>query len=331
MGLTINYKHRTKNFQRIKELIANLKTFAENNGKYFKVIETDGYSTNTTSEKGKYPKDEVYEYKFFGKYDSYYGNDRQPSKQIFFEIELGYKKNTSKPTNIENVEIFGMGWFKRGEYWICNDWHKVYGPSGNAEETINITIEIISILEYIKNNYFPNLNIDDETDFYIDYNSKSESQKQFWRDILAGKYSNYKGASCKYHNSLGYPDYKKRYLSMKNHDIKNIIASIGDMDNVFGIVDKMLASSGWTKDMIVKNMAIPGQKISGNIVTIENVGDKMVESYIDTIKGTLVQKTRPRVINLNKPKVPINKIRIKRKDGVIQHYYKKIEYKGEKQ
>ena len=314
MGLTINYRHRTKDLKKIRLLIQNLKEFAENTGRAF----SRGTSKVITRKHPPYgekvhPKDDETAYSFYDTSLTHLRNEGPETTQIWCEIEI----KSSRTSNDESEFLF-VGWAKVGEYWICKDWHKIAGPATEATEQLaNTVIEIVSILEYIKNYYFPDFKIDDETNFYINYDDQTESQKQFWKDIKQGKHLSYRQSDGTF------PDYKTEYLAKKNHDIKNIFESIGDIQDVFGKVNTMLKDAGYGKEQIKTNIKI-NTPITGIREDLSHIGNKIVVNIKNDLQKYKVDYTRPKQITIPKPIQPIKRKLITRRDGVKQHYHKRL-------
>jgi hypothetical protein len=310
MGLTINVRHRTKSLNKLRELFKDLEIWANNTGRYFKVYSDMGKSSSIASDQS-HIKDMPYQYSFTPKEYLPYGNDIRASVSKGFEIEI------KSGTNDKDIYIYGLEWFKRGEFWICKDYHKVYGPSTDPNSIFGPVMEIIGILMWIKKFHFPDLKVDDETDFYVSYDEKTENQKQFWRDIVAGKFSSYK------REDGSFPDYESEYKKLKSFDPKNIGASIGSINQVFSKIDKMLYSSGYSEDNIKRDFPIKTlpPKVSK---TIHKEGYNRVYTFVDNINNTIISKKKPAIYKPMPFRRPIERVKIKRKDGVTQHYLKRL-------
>jgi hypothetical protein len=320
MGLTIDYKHGTKDLNKIKRLIQDLKQYAEATGRNFKVFENQGYSRSNRSETHmlngsiEVDGDGPYDFSFVREKSQEYRNapPTLPSREIGFEIEL---KNPANPKTYYSLRV---AWHKRGDLWIANDWTKYYGPSTDETKIIPVIIEHIAFLEYIQDYYFPNFHIKDEFDFHVNYDELSDSQKQYWKDIKTGKIDSYRRADG------SFPDYEAEYKSLKNHDIQNIYRSIGSINKVFGMIEAKLKQAGWKDDQIKKNVAV-GKSHPEDISKVSvRIGNKMVEELHDNIRKYAIRKERPVKIVIKPSKLPIFRTQIRRQDGVLQHYHKRL-------
>ena len=314
MGITIDYNHRTKDKAKIEQLIKDLKTFAENTGRGFKEGISEGYISKPASIKTQHLDGSVTSRTsnvFYDKSLTHLEPTSIPTIQRWFSIEIKAARHGNE------TEFLTVGWAKRGDWWICEDWHKLYGPGDQAnEETQNTiiaktVIEMDAILEYIQKYYFKNFVIYDGFDFHIDY--ERNPNREFWREIMAGKHPNYARADGTY------PDYEKRYRALRNHDIANIFKSFGDMNSVFAKVEGMLKKSGYGKDQIAIGDPIGPKNTTGISASYTPLGDKMVQEIHDTIRGIKAREVRKRVITLQERRIPI-----KRVDGITQHYHKQL-------
>ena len=324
MGLTIGYYHITKDLSKIQKVMHDMKIYAENTGRYFRTFMNKGVvhidkpfydngMRNTSFEPGEH--DRALNYHFFDWSFEHLRKGGPESNRIGFEIEI---KNGTDDNEMQTLEV---AWFKVGDEWIADDWHKLYSPSTEKTEKLVMTvIEMIAFLEYIKRYYFPSFRIDDEFDFHTDWNDVKDSQKQFWKDIMNGDYPNYRRPDGTF------PDYEAEHKALKNHDVGNIYHSLGEMDKVFGMIEGKLHEVGYTDDMIEKGVSIQRAE-TGISKTSVQVGNSLVEQYHDSIRGIILRSRRPVVIKPMPRRMPLDRVMITRKDGVPQHYYKRIEYK----
>lgn len=321
MGLTIGYYHITKDFKKIQQIMRDFKVYAENTGRYFRTFMNKGVvliekplydngTMNSSFDPGEH--DRAKNYHFYDWSLEHLRNSGPKSVSIGFEIEL---KNGSTKDEMQTLYVH---WFKVGNEWIAYDWHKLYGPATEKNEGLVLTvIEMISILEYIKRFYFPSFRIDDEFDFHIDWDDVTDSQKEFWRQVKAGEKPNYRNPDG------SFPDWAANYKKLKNHDISNIYRSLGEMDQTFAKMGSMLKEVGYGEKDIVKGMSITRHE-TGISKTNVQVGNEMVEQYIDNIKGMALSARRSIVVKPIPQRNAIERVMLTRKDGVPQHYHKRI-------
>jgi hypothetical protein len=316
MGTWISYRHRTKNLALIKTLINDLKIFAENTGRGFKVMNLKGFSAERSNENTT-AKDRLTSYQF--REDSSYDSDKNvvPSQELYFEIEIKSARTS------RNKEWYGVGWHLRDGYWIANDGRKIY-PVIARDKVVGSVIEIIGILEYIKSRYFPDFKIDDQFDFHVNYDEKTDAEKEHNRICSAGyfEYLRQKDGTFK--------DYKAEYLRKKNHDIQNILDEVRGMDQVTSFVKSELMKKGFKPEQFVDpkvffNRYIPSVK--GSISSFIPEGNNMIKTFHNTIDDTLLRVKRKRVLTLRTPKSAVIRKVLMRKDGVSQRYHIRIEDK----
>jgi hypothetical protein len=321
MGLTIGYYHVTKDFGKIQQIMRDFKAYAENTGRFFRTYAFKGVvsidkpfydngSRNPSFNPGEH--DRPKNYTFYDWSLEHLRKSGPVSQQIGFEIEV--KSGSDK----EGVQTLSVAWFKVGNEWIAQDWHKLYTPATEqSEQLVNTVIEMVSMLEYIKRFYFPSFHIDDEFDFHTDWDDVTDSQKEFWRDIKAGKRPNYRMSDG------SFPDYAAEHKALKNHDVANIYRSFGEMDKVFGMMEGELKKLGYTDEMIGKGVPIMKGE-TGISKTTQQIGEQMVENYIDNIRGIAISASRPRIMRTIPQRSAIERVMLTRKDGVPQHYHKRI-------
>lgn len=315
MGLTINYRHRTKNLARIKQLINDLKAFAENTGRGFNWGVSEGYLADRRRP-DDHPKDRPYKYSFYDKSLTHLASQGWPlTKSIWFEMEL------KSPLGPEGRDWMGVRWFRVGDWWVVNDWSKPPRPDSDTTEEMvaRRVIEEVGVLEYIKNHYFPDFKIDDEFGFHISYDDLPESQKQFWRDVKAGKRPAYRLPGG------GYPDFELEYRRKKHHDVRNIFESFGEINKSFAAVEGMLAEAGFGEDQVRRDVKIKRPKPVGVTERSMPVGDRLVVDLHDTINHYRLRRERRRGLNL-RPEPPVRRVWVTRRDGVRQRYTKRLKH-----
>jgi hypothetical protein len=311
MGTWIGYRHRTKDFKKIKELIKDLKIFAENSNRKFKIITSKGFSSDDSN-----LSDSVGDKRYSFNFHSDYPSDEKkvkPSQEIYIEFEVLPGKD----------EWYGVGWFLRDGWWIANDAKKIY-PGTPRNIVVEFVVKTIGILEYIKSRYFPDFKIDDEFNFHFNYDEKSDSYKEHLKLCSSGHFDYLK------QKDGTFKDYVAKEKKIIHHDPKNILKEVSGMDNITGFINRELKAKGFDEKNIVKpgselaKKLFPPEKIRGSIKSYDPVGDKLVKSFQNTISGVITQEKRKKIITLRSPKPIIRRVRVKRKDGVIQHYNKMI-------
>jgi hypothetical protein len=320
MGDWIKYRHRTKNLKKIKEMIADLKILAENTSRLFKVIQHKGYSVDISSK-----SDTIKDKKFlFNFEDQEYSDSKnmKKSQEIYFEIEI------KSASNKNNVFTYGVGWHYRDGYWIANGGQKIYPhPDIPSDKAVATVIEIITILEYIKTRYFPNFIIEDQFEYHYNFKELSDEQLNHLKWV----------SSEDWRKSMGIKE-KRNYLQeakkIKNHDIKRLKRHINAYDGIMRFIKSDLKNKGFKEKNFVDpkafmDKAVPNKEIRGYsdiyIPEKSNKSDNIIRQYHNTIDNIIIANKRKRMINLNainKPK--LKTIWVKRKDGVLQRYTKKI-------
>ena len=319
MGTWIGYRHRTKDIDRVKKLILDLKVFAENTGRKFKVINSVGFSADKSG-KGDTARDKKtlfeFEEKDYSKNKFMPSKNVKPSREVYFEMEIipGIKKDWN---------WYGVGWHFRDGWWIANGKSKIY-PGIPRENVVMAVISIVGILEYIKSRYFPNFMIDDQFDFHINYVEKSDSDKAHLKACSEGYFEYLRRPDGTFR------DYVAEEKAKKNHDINNIIKEVTGMDQVTGFIKSDLLSKGFKKEHFVPpgselaKKLFPDPKVRGVIKTYVPEGNQLIKGFHNTLDDVIVQSKRKRRIVLQPRRKPISRIKIKRKDGVVQHYHKRL-------
>jgi hypothetical protein len=321
MGLTIEWHHRTKDLEKIKKLIQDLKSYAETVGKDFSIYERVGYSRSTRSE--THMLDGSIEVRGNGPTDFMFETDKSReysgAPPIIPSREIGFKIEVRDPNNHSNSTMLQVGWHLRNGYWIAYDWTKLFGPDGDEEGVVPLVIGVDGILEYIKKYYFPNFVIRDDFDFYVNYDDVSPENKKFWKDIIEGKRPAYKLADGTY------PDYDAQYRAKKNHDINNIYKAIGSIKKVFGKIEGKLAEVGYGEEDIERNVPVrPVADDKGISLSSTVIGDQIVERLHNSIRASTVIVKRPRIMQVPTRRLPVTRVLLRRKDGVPQHYHKRL-------
>ena len=300
MGLTISYKFKTTSGKKIASFIKDMKAYAENQKREFRVYEDEGFILEDTIRIQKLSGEVKIDKRLsfasqadvdnMGKIPSF-RKLLGKSKRITLEIELKALIPGSQST-FYWITMYSQ---KDGRTWIGDDFRKVMAPSGRPAQVVSETIQIIAILEYMKENYFPNMTINDETDFHIDL--KNNPNIGFWKAIMAGKHPSYKRSDGTF------PDYKADYKKKKHHDIQNILDSIGEIQGVFAIIEKQLAQVGFSEEDILKGVKITKEILPTKELSLEFIGDQVVERIKNEISGISITRVRPRRIDLTRGRV----------------------------
>ena len=317
MGDWIKARHRTKNLNLVKQVIYVLKQWSENTGRRIKVMQLKGYSVDS-SNKDTTVKDRRESY-IFEEDKRFVQASQKPVKSVeyYIEFEILPRKN----------EYFGLGWHKRDGWYILNAGRKMY-PGIKQSEIIPSVITVVGVLEYIKKHYMPDLKIDDQFNFYVNYEEKTDSAKEHDRLCSSGYFEYLRQPDG------SFKDYKAEYLKLKNHDIENILKSIKVYNQITSFISSELVKKGFNKknihktgDLIMKKFFPPAEG-KGIIREYVPSGNSMIINFHNNIDEILVQKERKRIIK-QLPKRPVYERRwILRKDGYRQRYTKRIGWKG---
>ena len=102
------------------------------------------------------------------------------------------------------------------------------------------------------------------------------------------------------------------------------MGSIGSINKVFSMIESKLGAAGYKEENIVKDFPL-GSLPHARAESSHQKGGRLVKTIVDNIQGIIIEKKRPLRYKPLPRRKPISRIKVKRKDGVVQHYHKRLE------